>query len=250
MFGWRKRIGYISPGSMEIPAYDFYQIAPDGVGLVALTVPISDWRTEEYGKNLENVEEAASYLSKRHVQMVIHAGAPPVASRGPEFMRDLMRRMHERTGVPVSTAVYSAMEAFRWLGAQRLAVITPFPPETHQSIVSLLRAEGFTVVYEESMKAEFFTLHEIGQRQVYQFITGAVARAAGAEAVYAPCPQWHVFEMVDYLERDTRLPFVTSDGGDYWYAFRTLGVYDVKPGHGILLDRLRESGGVQVPVGV
>ena len=250
MFGWRKRIGYISPGSIEIPAYDFYRVAPEGVGLVALTLPISDWQTNEYAKNLDRVEEATEYLAKRHVQMVIHAGAPPVASRGPKFMRELLARMHERSNLPVSTAVFSAMEAFRWLGAQRVAVVTPFPPETHRNLVNLVEAEGFTVVHEEAMKAEFFTLHEIGQRQVYQFVTEALRRAPSAEVAYVPCPQWHVFEMVDYLERDTGLPFITSNGGDYWYAFKTLGLTDPKPGHGILFDRLRESAPVRTAVGV
>ncbi|HLH70780.1 MAG TPA: hypothetical protein VKY90_17635 [Candidatus Dormibacteraeota bacterium] len=247
MFGWRRRIGYISPGALEIPAYDFYRVAPEGVGLVALTAPISDWRTEEYDKNLEQVERAAAYLAKRQVHMVIHAGAPPVASRGAAFMHELVRRMTERTGLPASTALHSAMEAFRWLGAQRLAVVTPFPPETHLSIVSLLEEEGFMVVHDERMDAEFFTLHEIGQRQVYDFVSGALRRASGAEAGYVPCPQWHVFEMVGHLERDTHLPLVTSNGGDFWYAFWKLGTWDVAPGHGVLLDRLRQGCAVPVP---
>jgi maleate isomerase len=246
MFGWRKRIGYISPGALEIPVYDFYQIAPEGVGLVSLSAPISDWQVDEYAKNLESVEEAAAYLAKRHVHMVIHAGAPPVASQGGEFMRDLIRRMRERTGLPASTALFSAMEAFRWLGAKRLTVVTPFPPETHRSIVSLLEEEGFTVAHEERMDAAYFTLHEIRQRQSYDFVTSALKRGRSADAGYVPCPQWHVFEMVDYLERDTGLPLVTSNGGDFWYAFHTLGVTDVKPGHGILLDRLRERGATEL----
>jgi maleate isomerase len=241
MLGWRRRIGYISPGSLEIPVYDFYQVAPEGVSLVSLTAPISDWRVDEYEKNLAQIEEDAAYLAKRHVHMVIHAGAPPVASQGRAFMHQLISRMSERTGLPASTALYSAMEACRWLGGQQVVVVTPFPQETHQSIVSLLKEEGFSVVHEERMDASFFTLNEISERQIYDFVTAALRRGvgAGAEVGYVPCPQWHVFEMIAYLERDTGLPLVTSDGGDFWYAFRTLGVTDVQPGHGLLLDRLR-----------
>lgn len=243
MIGWRRRIGYISPGSLEIPVYDFYQVAPDGVSLVALTAPISDWADDEYEKNLEQVERAAEYLAKRHVHMVIHAGAPPVASRGRAFLHQMISRMSERTGLPASTALYSAMEACRWLGGERVAVVTPFPAQTHQNIVALLRDEGITVVHEERMDAAFFSLSDISERHIYDFVCGALRRGAqaGADIGYVPCPQWHVFEMVDYLERDTGLPLVTSDGGDFWYAFRTLGVTDVKPGHGLLLDRLSRS---------
>jgi maleate cis-trans isomerase len=73
---------------------------------------------------------------------------------------------------------------------------------------------------------------------VYDFVTRAIARAPKADAGYVPCPQWHVFELARYLEMDTGLPLVTSDSGDFWYAFKTLGIRDVKPGYGILLDRL------------
>ncbi|MGH7825372.1 MAG: hypothetical protein ACREQ7_09380 [Candidatus Binatia bacterium] len=33
MFGYRARIGYISPSVIELNAYDFYRIVPKGVGL-------------------------------------------------------------------------------------------------------------------------------------------------------------------------------------------------------------------------
>ena len=242
MVGWRRRIGYISPGALEIPLYDFYQVAPEGVSLVALTAPISDWSAEEYEKNLAQVEDLAAYLAERHVHMVIHAGAPPVAARGRVFMHQLISRMSDRTGLPASTALFSAMEAFRWIGAQRVVVVTPFPPETHRAIVSLVREEGFDIVHEERMDAVFFELDDVSERLVYDFVTKALKRGtdAGAEIGYVPCPQWHVFEMIEYLERDTRIPIVSSDTGDFWYAFKTLGVTDVRRGHGILLDRLRD----------
>lgn len=240
MFGWRRRIGYISPGALEISVYDFYQIAPEGVGLVALSLPIGGWQVGEYAKNLDPVEDAATYLARRNVHMIVHAGAPPVASRGAAFMRELVDRLSQRTGLPASTALYSAVEAFRSLGAQRLAVVTPFPKETHENIVAVLEEVGLTVVAEERLDSDFMRLHEISPQHAYDFVTDAVGRAGqGIDAAYVPCPQWHVFELIGYLEGATGVPIVTSDGGDFWYAFRALGIHDVPRGHGILLDGLR-----------
>ena len=78
----------------------------------------------------------------------------------------------------------------------------------------------------------------ISEREVYDFMTRAVRRAPRADAVFAPCPQWHAFELARFLELDTGLPFVTGDGCDFWYAFKTLGIRGVKSGYGILLDQL------------
>jgi len=36
-FGWRKRIGLLSPTVIETAAYDFYRLAPDGVSMCATT---------------------------------------------------------------------------------------------------------------------------------------------------------------------------------------------------------------------
>ena len=55
MFGWRKRIGYIAPTVIEVLAYEFYQFAPEGVGLVGVTCGIDDWRPEEFDKGLAQV---------------------------------------------------------------------------------------------------------------------------------------------------------------------------------------------------
>lgn len=251
-FGWRRRIGYIAPGAFQEAVYDFYRIAPDGVGLVGVGAVIKSWSKDEYAHNLEKLDEAAAYLAKWNVHMVIHAGAPMIATQGHAFMKDLMSRLSEHSGgLPSSTALYSAMEAIRSFDAASVVVVTPFPRETHDAVVQFVKEAGFEVVHEETLAdagyyadaGEFFKLHEIGLRQAYDYIIGALKKGAdaGAEVGYVPCPQWHAFEMVHELEGDADMPVVTSNGGDYWYAFRTLGIHDVAPGHGVLFDRLRQS---------
>jgi maleate cis-trans isomerase len=241
MFAWRKRIGHISPGTVSSSAYDFYLIAPEGVGMVAVSNPIGDWKQDEYERALKNVVSSAKYLAGRHVDFINHAGAPPVASQGPDFVRRIKREIEEATELPASTALYSASEALRSLNAQNIVVITPFPQKSHEQVVSVIGALGFNVVSESRMNANFDDLYLIGEQQVYDFVTKSIARAPKAEAAYVPCPQWHVFELARYIESDKGLPLVTSDSGDFWYAFKTLGLRDVKPGYGILLESLRSS---------
>lgn len=238
MFAWRKRVGHISPGTLSTSVYDFYLVAPEGVGLVGVTNPIDDWKQNEYERALKNVVNAAKYLAAHRVDFINHAGAPPVASQGPDFVHRIKREIEEQTGLPASTAIYSASEALRSLNAKDIVVLTPFPPKSHEQVVSCIAALGFNVVAEARMDANFKDLYLIGEREVYDFVTKAIARAPRADAVYAPCPQWHMFELARLLESDTGLPFVTSDSGDFWYAFKTLGLKDVKRGYGRLLDSL------------
>ena len=238
MFAWRKRIGYIGPGAISTAAYDFYLVVPEGVGLFAVTNPIEDWRDDEYERSLARAEQAAKYLASVHVDFIAHVGVPLMVSQGPEFMRRFLARIEEQTRLPASTTINSAREALRSLGAQKIIVLTPFPPETHQRVVSFLAAEGFTVEAEARLESKFKDLSLIGEREVYDFMTRAVRRAPKADAVFAPCPQWHAFELTRFLELDTGLPFVSGDACDFWYAFKRLGIRGVKPGHGLLLDGL------------
>lgn len=55
MFGWRKRIGFISPTVIEVIPYDFYRFAPDGVGLVGVTCNIEGWANDQYDIALATV---------------------------------------------------------------------------------------------------------------------------------------------------------------------------------------------------
>jgi len=75
MFAWRKRIGHISPGALSTSVYDFYLVAPEGVGLVGISNPIGDWREDEYERVLKNVVASAKYLAARHVDYINHAAS-------------------------------------------------------------------------------------------------------------------------------------------------------------------------------
>ena len=49
-FGWRKRIGLLSPTVIETAAYDFYRLAPDGVSMCATTSNIEQSVTAAAGE--------------------------------------------------------------------------------------------------------------------------------------------------------------------------------------------------------
>jgi len=70
------------------------------------------------------------------------------------------------------------------------------------------------------METKFKDLNLISEREVYDFITRAVRRTSGAEAVYVPCSQLPTFMMSRFLELDMGLPFITAPAVDFWYPFK------------------------------
>src|SRR5262245_10535133 len=65
-FGWRKRIGLLSPTVIETAAYDFYRLAPDGVSMCATTSNIEhrgNYTASDAGdmRCLRSTEDSATY---------------------------------------------------------------------------------------------------------------------------------------------------------------------------------------------
>ena len=102
MFGYRARIGYISPSVMELNGYDFYRIVPEGVGLIAVTCMVEGWKEDAYKKALAQVEACARELGRRSCDFIIHGGAPLVLSQGKGFETKLLRQLQELTGQALS----------------------------------------------------------------------------------------------------------------------------------------------------
>src|SRR5262245_9457721 len=100
MFGYRARIGFISPSVMELRAYDFYRIVPPGIGMIAVTCMVEGWEEKAYKEALAKVEACARELSRRYCDFVVHAGAPLVLSQDKGYESQLIETLQQITGVP------------------------------------------------------------------------------------------------------------------------------------------------------
>jgi maleate isomerase len=238
MFGWRRRIGYITPTVMELVPYEFYQFAPDGIGLVGVTCNIEDFKTDQYDAGLAVVLDRARYLASRKVDFIIHGGAPLVTSRAPGFDRELVNMMETATGVPATTAIRAAMDAMEHLGMRRIVLATPYPEATNQLLTKFIAHYGFEVVHSAWLNVPFKELQDVPPATIYRFALEAAAKAKDADGLYMPCPQWPVWDVVDVLERDLKKPVVCNTNASFFVALRTLAIHDPITGFGRLLGSL------------
>lgn len=238
MFGWRKRIGYITPTVMEIVPYEFYRFAPDGIGLVGVTCNIEDWRPEQYEAGLSAVRHCATYLASRHVDFIIHGGAPLVINRGHGYDRQLIEELQTLTGIPATTGIRAAMDAMTHLGVHKVALVTPYPEKTNAATTDFLRSYGFDVVFAAQMDVGFKELQEVPPDLIHRLALDVAAKAPQADGFYVPCPQWSIYEVLPAIERDTGKPVISSTPASVFAAFKALGVHDDIRGHGRLLESL------------
>ncbi len=240
-FGWRKRIGLLSPTVIETAAYDFYRLAPDGVSMCATTSNIEHWSRENFKQHvLDPIVTAVRYLAARHVDYIIHTGMPVVTTRGKGFEDELVKQIEDATGLPATTSIRSAIRALAHLGIRNVAVVTPYPQELHQSALSFLAASGFRVIAEHTMDVVFKRLQDVTPAQIFATAKGVLASAPSADGVYIPCNQWSGADAAPLIESELGIPVVTGAHADYWEAFRSLGINDRIEGHGRLMLSLSE----------
>jgi arylmalonate decarboxylase len=237
-FGWRARIGFIVPTVVELKAHDFYRMAPEGVGMVAVTCNIEGWSKDQYDAALATVDNAAQYLASRNVDFILHCGAPLVLTRGKGFDLELIERMRKVSGKPCSTSVRAAMDAMTHLGIKKVALATPYPPALNQQTAEFLEAYGFDVVHQATMDVPFKALQDVAPAAIYRFAVQVAREAPQADGLYMPCPQWSVCEVIDVVERDTGKPIVAGATGEFWAAFHALGIRDRIEGWGKLMGSL------------
>ena len=240
-FGWRKRIGCISPSVMEMISFDFYRFAPDGVGFVGVTDKTNTWSPEDVEIALNGALESAAYLGDRGCDYIVHTGAAHIASKGPGYDRGFLADMEKRAGVGATTSVRSAIKAFARLGAKRIAIASPWPEKITGWVADYLRAEGIEIVKVACSGVDFKVLHTVQPADIYKFATGVAASAPDCDALYMPGPQAPVAMTVPFIERETRKPVIASTPADFWAAFHALGIRDKIEGHGRLLASLAED---------
>jgi len=238
-FGWRKRIGLLSPTVIETAAYDFFRLAPDGVSMCATTSNIEHWNKDNFQAHvIDPLVTAVKYLASRHVDYIIHTGMPVVTTRGKGFEEEVVKLITDTTGLPATTSIRSAIRALAHLGVRNVVVVTPYPQELHQSALTFLKASGFTIAGDHTEDVVFKKLQDVTPAHIAAVAKRALNAAPAADGVYIPCNQWSGADAAPLIEQECGVPVVTGAHADYWEAFRSLGINDRIAGHGRLMASL------------
>jgi maleate cis-trans isomerase len=240
-FGWRKRIGILSPTVIETAAYDFYRLGVDGVSMCAITSNIEHWNTENFQQHIiDPLISLAKYLASRNVDYIMHCGMPVVTTRGKGFEEEIVRIISDATGLPASTSIRSAIRALAHLGIRDVAVLSPYPQELHRSALAFLEASGFNVVAHHTEDVVFKRLQDVTPAHIASAAKRLLDSAPSAEGLYIPCNQWSAADAAPLIEASCCVPVVTGSHADHWEAFRVLGIHDRIEGHGRLMASLSE----------
>jgi maleate isomerase len=227
------RIGLLSPEGTNSRHFGHFEkllppeirLSMEGLGLI---------RTSRYdlrGKSDEVLKRALEFAQKHSLQGLIITGAP-LAILNP----GLETKVSQAVGIPVVTAVSSAIAALRAVGAKKLVVMTPFDDAMNESLKSDLRRSGFSVLACPTFEDPTVGAGaRIAPEELFARTAREFSDAGEADAIYFQGARLDPVPIIEGLEEKLGVPVIASNPAMLWNLLSRLGWPCPVAGYGRLL---------------
>jgi maleate cis-trans isomerase len=227
MYGWRAKIGRISPSPETVGAEEWRRSMPDGVCLVETRTLLHDVTVDGLSETAKQVERAALELASAEVDVILQAGTAIAFFRGFGHDQELSQRIHAVTGIQATTSLTAVVEALRMLRIQRLAIATSYLADIDARLAEVLEKSGFEVAAIRGMGLKkSIDMGKVSPEKTYRLAREVVRSAPEADGILISCGNLRTFEAIEPLEIDAGLPVVTSNQAGLWQVLRMAGIKD------------------------
>jgi len=232
--GGRVRIGLIALASDHAIEDELRLFLPHELARIATTrIANADrYDAATLAANAAEFEAAAALLLPAgRLQVLAYGCTSGTVSIGEAEVRRRLQAL--RPGTEATTPITAAKAALGALGARRVALLTPYPPELHGMVVQHLRQHGFSLTDERGLGVDSDAgITSIPERTLLE--ASLALRREGAEAVFLSCTALLTAGLIETLEAKLGLPVVTSNQALAWHALRLAGSKATVPGRGTL----------------
>jgi maleate cis-trans isomerase len=234
--GHRARIGYSSVGFVTelLPKY-FYRIVPEGVTLALLTFQITDWDRPGMDRNHDAGIAAAESFARAGCDLIVLGGVPVNTVRGFGAFEDFMAQLEDRLGVPVTSSYRAQVNAYKALGARKVATVHPFLPTQDARFDDMMRRFGMQLAGCKGVGGNLIELPLIPKGAALQCARELMAEHPEADTIFFPNPHWSVMDDIAAIESELKVNVIASLQAIIWEALRKSGIDDRIDGFGRLL---------------
>jgi maleate cis-trans isomerase len=251
MYGWKARIGFMSPGQVvsDIVTHEFYRLVPPGVTMAIATLGIRQLTNRDMAGALEQIEKTAADLAAEQVDMIIMGGAPPTSYDGIGADKKIVERIQKASGLPATTILSEVVKALNLFSAKSLVMATPwYQNEINEKLRAFFTGYGFKVLNIKHLERSLPEVSRISTPifplsayyripwQAYRLAKQSFYESSEEpDAIYMPCGAWPTAEIIKELETELGKPVVTSLTAKIWGSLRMMKINtDTVEGYGRL----------------
>lgn len=223
------RIGMIALSTDLTSERDAARLLPERAALHVTRVPFENPTTPASLRRLGDrlTDAAALLVPGRALDAIIFSCTAASATIGDA---EVARRIGAaRPGVPVVTPPDAACDGFAKLGVRRIALLTPYLPETTAPMVDYFTGRGVEVVACQCLGLE--DDRDMARISPATILAAAAAvDCAEAEALFLSCTALPAIGVIEALERRLGKPAMSSNQAMVWRAFAHAGLAAPGPG--------------------
>jgi arylmalonate decarboxylase len=211
---------------------------PTGVRFLALGVGLERMTPEGYDKVIDNIVPAAKKLAADGANAIALMGTSLSFYKGAAFNKQLADAIHKATGLPSTTMSTAVVEGLRAVGGRKVAVATAYNDEVNRRLRIFLEESGFEVLTVKGLGIERFEdSPPVTQDGLKKFSSDVRASVPNADSMLISCGALKTLEIVAPLEKQCKVPVVSSLPHALRAGVRLLGLSGRSPGYGTLLAK-------------
>lgn len=226
-------IGVLSPATPHRPHFKSLDgILPPGVSIAHEGLGLLGESYQDLAGKTDRVVELAQDFVRRHPVegLMVTGGFVTLFNPG------LEARVAAAVGLPVVSAVSSAVAALKVFQAQSVLLMTPFDAASDGVIKAHLAGLGFTVFLGPSFEnRKAGAPVDLSRDALFDLVGKTFRENPGAEAIYFQGATMDPLPILQRLEDALSVPIITSNSAMIWNLLSRLGRKFSVPGSGRLL---------------
>lgn len=246
-----KAIGWVTPGVLDRGIEEYFRMVPSEVNLVFFTTShaldmlhVGNFDKEAFAeRRIEFVDAAKKLIAYHDVDCLAVTGDLIQSAMGAEWTKQLVHELEDATGKPVTTAMTAVTDALDHLGAQSVAVATPWRDDQNRHTRNYLESVGVRVAAISGFDTNGpQDILDLGPESPYTKALEVAEASGKIDAIYTACPLWHgQSDMIDRLEHEVGVPVLTFFNPILWRCLDLMDYERPVTGFGSLLAREDEA---------
>jgi maleate cis-trans isomerase len=232
--GWKVRIGYLSPSVFETPS-DWDLILPAGFTIVASGLNVQAHTEAEFNKAIDALEAGLGIFAAEECDVILLGGITLGTQRGYQAEQEVVAKLSQHVGLPISTGMNASVEALRHVRAKTIVIATAYMEKINQAVKRYYEDAGFGVLAIHGLEVQ----KPVDQVKLPDYASYKVARTlfqqnSSVDAILIQ-GRWRSVACIEELEGDSGKPVVSSTAASLWWVLRSLNMKIPIPGYGQLL---------------
>ena len=202
-YGWRAKLGVITPANGTSMEMEFHEYVPDGVAVMTQRILFEKVDKEGLSALAGRSVEAAQILS----------------------YAKLIAQLEKAAHIPAVTTSTALVAALKAMSIRKLVIATPYSDSVNQAEKQFLEDSGYEVL---DIRGLGYTdpncMPRTTTAEMYRL--AKKLPVAHADAVFVSCTGIQVMDGISAMEADFQKPVLTSNQVSLWYTLQKLGIHE------------------------